>query len=73
MASNPNQPSPVAPEIGRQMDDNIDDLGRRPDGTTEEQPGTEGRDFDDVTVEADRNEDDTTDNPNPSPMNPAFP
>ncbi len=25
-----------------QVDDNIDDLGRRPDGTTQDQPGAEG-------------------------------
>lgn len=24
---------------GKQMDDNIDDLGRRPDGTSQDQPG----------------------------------
>ena len=39
------EPSPEGtdPDIelddGEQMDDNIDDLGRRPDGTTEDQPG----------------------------------
>ena len=55
----------------RQMDDNIDDLGRRPDGTTQDQPGTEG--FDDKTVEADRDVEDTEEHPNPSPMHPAFP
>ena len=26
------------PDTGRQMDDNIDDLGRRPDGSRQEQP-----------------------------------
>jgi hypothetical protein len=67
-----NKPQPT--DTGRQMDDNIDDLGRRPDGTTQDQPGIgERKDFDDLTVEAERDEDDTTDNPNPSPMNPAFP
>jgi hypothetical protein len=29
------------PDGGKQMDDNIDDKGRRPDGTTQDQPGTE--------------------------------
>jgi hypothetical protein len=67
-----NKPQPT--DTGRQMDDNIDDLGRRPDGTTQDQPGIgERKDFDDLTVEAERDEDDTTDDPNPSPMNPAFP
>ena len=28
----------VLPDTGRQMDDNIDDLGRRPDGSRQEQP-----------------------------------
>jgi len=32
------QPKP--PREGRPMDDNIDDLGRKPDGTTLEQPGS---------------------------------
>ena len=27
-------------EPGRQMDDNIDDMGRKPDGSTLDQPGT---------------------------------
>lgn len=31
------------------------------------------REFEDETVEAAREEEDLTDNPNPSPMNPAFP
>jgi hypothetical protein len=67
-----NKPQPT--DTGRQMDDHIDDLGRRPDGTTQDQPGIgERKDFDDLTVEAERDEDDTTDDPNPSPMNPAFP
>ena len=29
------------PRTGRQMDDNIDDLGRRPDGSRQEQPESE--------------------------------
>lgn len=35
------EPSPEGtdPDDGEQMDDNIDDLGRRPDGTTQDQPG----------------------------------
>lgn len=46
------------------------DNGPKPDERGDED---RGGDFDDVTVDADREEDDTTDNPNPSPMNPAFP
>jgi hypothetical protein len=53
-----------------QRDDNIDDMGRRPDGTKQDQPGAK---FEDDAVEAERDEKGTTDNPNPSPMNPAFP
>ena len=58
----------------RQMDDNIDDLGRRPDGTEQDQPGSEGatKRIQEDTVEAERDEDDVGD-ANPSPMNPAFP
>jgi hypothetical protein len=29
----------TAPGSGRQMDDNVDDLGRKPDGSKLEQPG----------------------------------
>lgn len=57
----------------RQMDDNIDDLGRRPDGTKQNQPG--GGDVKPIkedTVEAERDDEDS-DGRNPSPMNPAFP
>ena len=32
------RPAPLETEPGQQKDDNIDDLGRRPDGSTEEQP-----------------------------------
>ncbi|MGN6489660.1 MAG: hypothetical protein ACTHLT_17825 [Devosia sp.] len=63
--------NPIESGTGKQMDDNIDDLGRRPDGTTQDQPGT-GR-LDDKTVEAERDVEDTEDHPNPSPMHPAFP
>lgn len=33
------KPKPIETETGKQMDDNIDDLGRRPDGTQQDQPG----------------------------------
>ncbi|WP_055045739.1 hypothetical protein [Devosia sp. A16] len=57
----------------RQMDDNIDDLGRRPDGTTLDQPGTDKlKPIKPDTVEAERDADEN-DERNPSPMNPAFP
>jgi len=69
--SDPRRPNPIDSGHGTQQDDNIDDLGRRPDGTTQDQPGTETEDFDDATVEAERDEDDTSSNP--SPMHPAFP
>jgi hypothetical protein len=57
----------------RQMDDNSDDLGRRPDGSKQEQPGTEDvTRIKEDTVEAERDDDEESD-ANPSPMNPAFP
>jgi hypothetical protein len=57
----------------RQMDDNIDDLGRRPDGSKHEQPGAEKvKKIKEDTVEVERDEDEVGD-ANPSPMNPAFP
>ncbi|MGC4077467.1 MAG: hypothetical protein QM702_10630 [Rubrivivax sp.] len=31
--------TPIPPKSGKQMDDNIDDLGRRPDGSKQDQPG----------------------------------
>ena len=31
-------PAPLDTRKGQQKDDNIDDMGRRPDGTVEEQP-----------------------------------
>jgi hypothetical protein len=32
------KPAPLETEPGQQQDDNIDDLGRRPDGTEQDQP-----------------------------------
>jgi hypothetical protein len=32
------KPEPIENRPGKQMDDNIDDLGRKPDGTTLDQP-----------------------------------
>ena len=86
MGKDDKKPKPIESGEGKQMDDNIDDLGRRPVGTRQDQPGatkpsksdkgattSAAADFEDETVEAVRDEDDTTNNPNPSPMNPAFP
>lgn len=39
----PPRPAPLETDTGRQQDDNIDDLGRRPDGTRHEQPGQADR------------------------------
>ena len=33
------KPAPLETEPGKQMDDNIDDLGRKQDGSKQEQPG----------------------------------
>ena len=33
------KPEPVESGTGKQLDDNIDDLGRRPDGSKQDQPG----------------------------------
>lgn len=33
------KPAPLETEPGTQQDDNIDDLGRKQDGTKQEQPG----------------------------------
>mgnify|MGYP000859068028 CR=1 FL=1 len=33
------KPAPLETDTGEQKDDNIDDLGRKPDGSKEEQPG----------------------------------
>ena len=38
MSSKTIQPAPLETGRGRQKDDNIDDLGRRPDGSTLDQP-----------------------------------
>jgi hypothetical protein len=39
MAKTDKKPKPIESGEGKQMDDNIDDLGRRPDGTRQDQPG----------------------------------
>jgi hypothetical protein len=39
MANKPSKPAPLETDPGEQKDDNIDDLGRKPDGTKQEQPG----------------------------------
>jgi hypothetical protein len=39
MAKRDKPPKSPAEPAGRQMDDNIDDLGRKPDGTRLDQPG----------------------------------
>ena len=45
---------------GRQMDDNIDDLGRRPDGSRQEQPESEqARRAKQAAAERERSEDKT--------------
>ena len=38
MARKP-KPKPIESGTGKQMDDNIDDLGRKQDGSRQEQPG----------------------------------
>ena len=38
MAKDP-KPKPIAPDTDKKMDDNIDDLGRRPNGSKQDQPG----------------------------------
>lgn len=40
MAEKPQKPAPLETEPGQQKDDNIDDLGRKQDGSKQEQPGT---------------------------------
>ena len=40
MAAEKPKPAPLETEPGKQKDDNIDDLGRKPDGSRQEQPGT---------------------------------
>ena len=39
MAKDDKKPKPIESHEGKQMDDNIDDLGRRPDGSRQDQPG----------------------------------
>jgi hypothetical protein len=38
-ATEKSQPAPLETGPGEQKDDNIDDLGRKTDGTRQEQPG----------------------------------
>ena len=40
MGQDNSKPAPLETEEGKQKDDNLDDLGRRPDGTEEDQPVT---------------------------------
>lgn len=40
MPKNGSKPAPLETGKGRQNDDNIDDLGRKQDGSKQEQPGT---------------------------------
>jgi hypothetical protein len=39
MGSEKSKPAPLETEPGKQNDDNIDDLGRKSDGSRQEQPG----------------------------------
>jgi hypothetical protein len=39
MANDKSKPAPLETEPGQQKDDNIDDLGRKQDGSKLEQPG----------------------------------
>jgi hypothetical protein len=39
MSEDETKPAPLETEPGKQMDDNIDDLGRKSGGTKQEQPG----------------------------------
>lgn len=39
MANDKSKPAPLETEEGKQNDDNIDDLGRKTDGSKQEQPG----------------------------------
>jgi|GEM_PF-1097772 hypothetical protein len=41
MTKAPVKPAPLETDPGKQQDDNIDDLGRKPDGSKQEQPQTE--------------------------------
>jgi hypothetical protein len=38
MANDKPKPAPLETEEGKQKDDNLDDLGRRPDGSEQDQP-----------------------------------
>lgn len=40
MTRNHSRPAPLETDPGEQNDDNIDDLGRRPDGGEQDQPTT---------------------------------
>jgi hypothetical protein len=40
MAKKDTKPAPLETEPGKQQDDNIDDLGRKQDGSRQDQPGT---------------------------------
>ena len=40
-AAKPAKPAPLETDTGKQQDDNIDDLGRRPDGSRHELPDEE--------------------------------
>lgn len=85
MGKDDKNPTPIESGEGQQMDDNTDDLGRRPDGTRQDQPcatkpsksdngptPAAAVDFEGETADALREEDDATGNPNPLPMDPAF-
>jgi hypothetical protein len=39
MTKEQSKPAPLETDTGKQMDDNIDDLGRKTDGSKQEQPG----------------------------------
>lgn len=39
MGTQKSKPTPLETETGKQKDDNIDDLGRKSDGSRQEQPG----------------------------------
>ncbi|SMQ63664.1 hypothetical protein SAMN06295905_0851 [Devosia lucknowensis] len=45
----PSKPAPAQTAPGTQKDDNIDDMGRRPDGSEQDQPvnGSDGKPVDD--------------------------
>ena len=40
LADTKSKPAPLETEPGKQMDDNIDELGRKQDGSKQEQPGS---------------------------------